>query len=79
MMFSSNASRFALVVAAAYYNAVTSATPLVYPEPTVNLGTAGDYVILIKAGISTKASTINEDIGISPIAATGMTGFSSCC
>ena len=43
---------------------------------TVNLGSAGNFVILTKSGISTTGSTsITGDIGVSPIAATGMTGF----
>eukprot|EP00580_Thalassiosira_gravida_P003216 CAMPEP_0201622038 /NCGR_PEP_ID=MMETSP0492-20130828/47186_1 /ASSEMBLY_ACC=CAM_ASM_000837 /TAXON_ID=420259 /ORGANISM="Thalassiosira gravida, Strain GMp14c1" /LENGTH=268 /DNA_ID=CAMNT_0048091611 /DNA_START=1196 /DNA_END=2002 /DNA_ORIENTATION=+ len=43
----------------------------------VNLGKAGDYAILTKAGISTVPdSTIKGDIAVSPIAATAMTGFS---
>jgi hypothetical protein len=46
-------------------------------EPPVDLGTAGDFVILAKAGISTvPASIITGDIGVSPIAGTAMTGFS---
>ncbi|CAE8729160.1 unnamed protein product [Polarella glacialis] len=43
----------------------------------VNLGTAGNYAILSKAGISTEpTSAITGDIGVSPIAATAITGFS---
>jgi hypothetical protein len=43
---------------------------------TVNLGTAGEYVILSKTGISTvPSSKITGDIGVSPIAATAITGF----
>ncbi|OJI07863.1 hypothetical protein BK004_00250 [bacterium CG10_46_32] len=42
----------------------------------VNLGSAGDFVVLAKSGISTTGSTsITGDIGVSPIAATAMTGF----
>jgi hypothetical protein len=42
----------------------------------VNLGTAGDFVILAKTGISTTGITsITGDIGISPAAATYITGF----
>ena len=45
-------------------------------ETTVDLGTAGDYTILTKSGISTvPPSSITGDIAVSPIAATGMTGF----
>ena len=47
------------------------------PAVAVDLGTAGNYVILTKSGISTvPQSTITGDIGVSPIAATAMTGFS---
>ncbi|KAJ1444313.1 hypothetical protein M885DRAFT_553276, partial [Pelagophyceae sp. CCMP2097] len=42
----------------------------------VDLGTAGDFAILGKSGISTvPTSSITGDIGVSPIAATAMTGF----
>jgi hypothetical protein len=42
----------------------------------VNLGTAGNFVILAKTGISTTGSTlITGDIGVSPAAATFITGF----
>src|ERR1041384_2343624 len=43
----------------------------------VNLGPAGGYAILSQAGISTvPPSAITGDMGVSPIAATGITGFS---
>ena len=43
----------------------------------VNLGTAGDFVILAKSGISTvPTSAVTGDIGVSPAAATYITGFS---
>ena len=43
----------------------------------VDLGTAGDFVILSKSGISTvPQSVITGNIGVSPIARGGMTGFS---
>ena len=42
----------------------------------VDLGTAGDFVILSKTGITTTGVTaITGDLGISPAAATAMTGF----
>jgi hypothetical protein len=42
----------------------------------VNLGTAGDYVILTKTGVSTTGTTsITGDVGVSPIALTAITGF----
>jgi hypothetical protein len=46
------------------------------PAP-VDLGTAGTFVILAKSGISTvPTSTITGNIGVSPIDATAITGFS---
>src|SRR5659263_122278 len=45
-------------------------------QATVNLGTAGNYVILSKSGISTTGTTsIVGDIGVSPIDSTAITGF----
>ena len=42
----------------------------------VNLGTAGDFVILAKTGISTTGTTnITGDLGLSPAAASFITGF----
>lgn len=44
---------------------------------TVNLGKAGTFVILSKSGISTTGTTrITGDIGVSPAAASYITGFS---
>lgn len=44
---------------------------------SVNLGTAGNYVILAKSGVSTTGTTyVVGDLGISPIDRTGFTGFS---
>ncbi|OGV55338.1 MAG: hypothetical protein A2X45_15720 [Lentisphaerae bacterium GWF2_50_93] len=55
--------------------AVVKATPKV--RTAVNLGTAGDFVILSKAGISrTGVTSITGDIGVSPIDQTALTGFS---
>jgi hypothetical protein len=45
-------------------------------QQPVNLGTAGNFVILAKTGISTTGTTsIVGNIGVSPIAATAITGF----
>jgi hypothetical protein len=45
--------------------------------PAVNLGTAGNYAILAKSGISTvPPSVITGNIGVSPATATAITGFS---
>jgi Ice-binding-like len=46
-------------------------------QAPVNLGTAGNYAILTKSGISTvPASAVTGDIGVSPIDSTAITGFS---
>ncbi|MCR4303609.1 MAG: ice-binding family protein, partial [Gallionella sp.] len=46
------------------------------PAPVV-LGTAGNFAILAKSGISTvPASAVTGDIGVSPISQTAITGFS---
>jgi len=43
----------------------------------IDLGTAGDFVILSKSGISnTGVTSITGNIGVSPIDQTGLTGFS---
>jgi hypothetical protein len=58
-----------LLSAAALLNAATAIE-------TVDLGTAGDYVILAKTGISTvPSSSITGDIAVSPISAAAITGF----
>lgn len=45
------------------------------PDP-VSLGTAGNFVLLSKSGISTTGATnITGDIGVSPIGSTALTGF----
>jgi hypothetical protein len=70
MMFSSNAFRSVLVLAAAF-NVMPSAAEL-----PVEIGSAENYVILTKAGISNvPSSDIVGNIAVSPIAATAMTGF----
>jgi len=44
---------------------------------TVNISTAGDFVILAKSGVSTVPhSVITGDVGVSPAAQTYLTGFS---
>ncbi len=45
------------------------------PKP-INLGTAGNFATLTKSGISTTGITkVTGDIGVSPTAATAITGF----
>ena len=54
----------------------TNAVPALGPAP-VSLGTAGNFAILAKTGISTvPLSAITGDIGVSPVAESYMTGFS---
>ncbi|MGA2624851.1 MAG: ice-binding family protein [Bacteroidota bacterium] len=68
MRFLGTMLMFALMVPAV---AVSQSTPA-----PVNLGTAGDFVILAKTGISTTGVTaITGDIGVSPASATYITGF----
>jgi hypothetical protein len=45
------------------------------PAP-VDLGTAGNFTILAKSGISDGGGIVNGNIGVSPIDQTGLTGFS---
>lgn len=58
-------------------NIIANFTPGVAIGPgSVNLGLAGNYNILTKAGISTTGvTTIEGDLGVSPSAATALTGF----
>jgi len=50
--------------------------PVVSCPVVVDLGLAGDYVILSKAGISTTGTTsVTGNMGVSPITSTGITGF----
>ena len=69
-MSNSKAFIFGCIFIANIISDVTAAKP-------VPLGTASKFVILTKAGISTvPPSVIKGNIGVSPIAATAMTGFS---
>lgn len=48
-----------------------------YPDLPVGLGTAGNFAILAKSGISTVTGTqVTGDMGVSPIDSTAITGFS---
>ncbi|MCR4288928.1 MAG: ice-binding family protein [Candidatus Scalindua sp.] len=59
-----------LVSISSAFAAVTAATP-------VNLGTAANYAILTKTGISSVPNTaITGNVGVSPIASTAITGLS---
>ncbi len=54
----------------------TSATTALGPDPLM-LGTAKNYVLLAKTGVSTTGTTtVVGDIGLSPSAASSLTGFS---
>ncbi len=62
-----------LLTAAALFNSAAALDD----GRAVELGSAGDYAILAKTGISSvPASSINGHIAVSPIAATAITGFS---
>jgi len=66
------ANALALTTASFTTGAETSSAP-----GTVDLGTAGNYVILAKTGISTTGTThITGDIAVSPESQTALTGFS---
>ncbi|MGD0079980.1 MAG: ice-binding family protein, partial [Methanoregula sp.] len=73
----------ALAQTAVTLDANTVTSPMIPSAPSnsgsatpVNLGTAGNYAILTKSGITTTGTTqINGNIGVSPAAATYMTGF----
>jgi len=55
----------------------TTTPPSTIVTTPINLGTAGNYAILTKAGITNvPTSVITGNIGVSPIAAGGITGFS---
>jgi hypothetical protein len=48
-----------------------------HPEQPIDLGNAGNFGILAKSGISTvPGSQVTGDMGVSPISATAITGFS---
>jgi hypothetical protein len=68
---------FSIVFTVALIGLVTAAIiPGVAGVSTVNLGAAGNYTILAKSAISTTGTTsVAGDIGISPAAATYITGF----
>lgn len=56
--------------------ALAMSPAVVSVQTTVDLGKAGNFAVLSKAGISTTGTTaIQGDIGVSPVASTGITGF----
>src|ERR1039457_3090306 len=57
-------------------NAMTIGPGAASTRLPINLGTAGNFVILAKSGVSTTGTTtVVGDIGVSPAAASLMTGF----
>jgi hypothetical protein len=63
------------VFAGTTWSFTTGAATAAGPAP-VNLGTAGNFVVLAKSGISTTGTTsVVGDIGVSPIDSTAITGF----
>jgi hypothetical protein len=75
MQLSFNTCHFVLMVAAA--SAAVSSAADVFVNDPIDLGGGCGFAVLAKSGISTVPnSVINGDIGVSPIAATAMTGFS---
>lgn len=68
---------FSLVLSIAVICLLTAVViPGVMGVSVVNLGSAGNYVILAESGISTTGTTsIVGNIGVSPINSTALTGF----
>ncbi len=67
---------FVLTMALICLITATMIIPAAAATSAVDLGTAGDFVILSKAGIDTvPTSAITGDMGVSPAAATYITGF----
>jgi len=73
----STRKKFSIVFTVALICLMAAAiTPGVMGASTVSLGTAGNYVILAKSGITTTGTTmITGNIGVSPIASGAITGF----
>ena len=65
-----------LIMAMMVMTAISTSVTNAATRKPVDLGSAGNFVILAKSGISTTGTTsIVGDIGVSPIAATAITGF----
>lgn len=70
-----NLSAVALAVSLVFVGTAPMAVLAAGPE-AINLGSAGNFAILAKSGISTTGTTlVVGDIGVSPAAATLITGF----
>ncbi len=75
LFFLNNRTRFLGVMITAILIMTGIGLPQSTPSP-VNLGTAGDFVILAKTGIATTGTTqITGNLGVSPAAATYITGY----
>lgn len=58
------------------FGITASNTALAAGPGAINLGTAGNFVILSKTGVSTTGTTmVTGDLGVSPISASAITGF----
>jgi hypothetical protein len=69
-------SKLALIVLAGFLAFGLTGTIFAAGPTTVNLGAAGNFVVLTKSGISTTGTTqIVGNIGVSPAPATYITGF----
>ena len=67
---------FSILFALVLSLSLVPAVPAMAAQAPVDLGSAGNFVILSKSGITTTGTTsIVGDIGVSPIAATAITGF----
>jgi hypothetical protein len=65
-----------IALGGAYTSTFTTVTSSPTGPALVNLGTAGNFVILAKSGVSTTGVTsVVGDVGLSPAAATLLTGF----
>merc|ERR1712195_56941 len=65
-----------LLLALNFHGADSAAAPLHDATLPVVLGTAADFAVLTKSGVTTTGVTsVKGDMGTSPIAATAITGF----
>eukprot|EP00964_Phaeocystis_antarctica_P120894 scaffold84625_cov69-Phaeocystis_antarctica.AAC.3 len=75
MLYRSMLSFGSLLLALNFHGTTAVVQPRV-PQDTVPLGTAGDFAILTKTGVTTTGVTdVTGDMGTSPIASTAITGF----
>ena len=75
MLYRSVLSLGSLLLALNFHGTSAVVEPRV-PQNVVDLGTAGDFAILTKTGVTTTGTTeVTGDMGTSPIAGTALTGF----